>query len=163
MFAPSFWPGRLVEHRDVLHGRPPLGAWGCKLTKLWISVGRLSDTGSPSVVGTPLSHRNIVRSFKGLLKRAGLPVGFRSTVVLDSLVLFVGNFSKWPKVPYLEGTASLRSNLPAFSTRFSTSRMSGSGSKTRIPRPRRRRCVVGAGYAFLSYAQHHEHLLERLV
>jgi len=28
----------------------------------------------PSTVGTPLSHRNVVRSFKALLKRAGLPI-----------------------------------------------------------------------------------------
>src|SRR5215210_2307414 len=27
----------------------------------------------PSTVGTPLSHRNVVRSFKALLKRADLP------------------------------------------------------------------------------------------
>src|SRR5919199_1128267 len=31
----------------------------------------------PSTVGTPLSHRNLVRSFKTLLKRAGLPVSTR--------------------------------------------------------------------------------------
>jgi integrase len=31
----------------------------------------------PSSVGTPLSHRNVVRSFKALLKRAGLPVSTR--------------------------------------------------------------------------------------
>src|ERR687897_1904056 len=29
----------------------------------------------PSAVGTPLSHRNVVRSLKALLKRAGLPAG----------------------------------------------------------------------------------------
>ncbi len=27
----------------------------------------------PSAVGTPFSHRNVVRAFKELLKRAGLP------------------------------------------------------------------------------------------
>ena len=31
----------------------------------------------PSAVGTPLSHRNLVRSFKALLKSAGLPQAFR--------------------------------------------------------------------------------------
>jgi integrase len=31
----------------------------------------------PSSVGTPLSHRNLVRSFKALLKRAGLPTSTR--------------------------------------------------------------------------------------
>jgi integrase len=31
----------------------------------------------PSAVGTPLSHRNVVRSFKALLKRAGLPISTR--------------------------------------------------------------------------------------
>ena len=31
----------------------------------------------PSTVGTPLSHRNVVRSFKALLKRADLPIGIR--------------------------------------------------------------------------------------
>ena len=31
----------------------------------------------PSTVGTPLSHRNVVRSVKALLKRAGLPVSTR--------------------------------------------------------------------------------------
>jgi integrase len=34
----------------------------------------------PSTVGTPLSHGNVVRSFKALLKRAGLP---RSTRLYD--------------------------------------------------------------------------------
>lgn len=31
----------------------------------------------PSTVGTPLSHRNVVRSFKSLLKRADLPISTR--------------------------------------------------------------------------------------
>jgi integrase len=31
----------------------------------------------PSSVGTPLSHRNVVRSFKAVLKRAGLPATVR--------------------------------------------------------------------------------------
>ena len=31
----------------------------------------------PSTVGTPLSHRNVVRSFKALLKRADLPPSVR--------------------------------------------------------------------------------------
>jgi integrase len=31
----------------------------------------------PSTVGTPLSHRNLVRSFKALLKRADLPANTR--------------------------------------------------------------------------------------
>ena len=31
----------------------------------------------PSTVGTPLSHRNVVRSFKALLHRASLPAGTR--------------------------------------------------------------------------------------
>jgi integrase len=31
----------------------------------------------PSAVGTPLSHRNVVRSFKALLRRAGLPISTR--------------------------------------------------------------------------------------
>jgi integrase len=48
----------------------------------------------PSSVGTPLSHRNVVCSFKALLKRAGLPTGTRlynlrhtcATLLLDSHV-----------------------------------------------------------------------------
>ena len=31
----------------------------------------------PSSVGTPLSHRNVVRSFKAVLRRAGLPAAIR--------------------------------------------------------------------------------------
>ena len=33
----------------------------------------------PSSVGTPLFHRNVVRSFKAVLKRAGLPARSAST------------------------------------------------------------------------------------
>ena len=42
-------------------------------------VGLWRDHGLvfPSIVGTPLSHRNVVRSFKVLLKRAGLPISTR--------------------------------------------------------------------------------------
>src|SRR5215212_4977415 len=40
-----------------------------KKAGLWVDHGLVF----PSTVGTPLSHRNVVRSFKALLKRAGLP------------------------------------------------------------------------------------------
>jgi integrase len=44
-----------------------------KKAGLWKDYGLVF----PSTVGTPLSHRNVVRSFKALLKRAGLPLSTR--------------------------------------------------------------------------------------
>jgi integrase len=70
----------------------------------------------PSTVGTPLSHRNLVRSFKALLKRAGLPVGTRlydlrhtcATLLLNSNVR-----SKY--VQELLGHASISQTLDTYS------------------------------------------------
>lgn len=51
----------------------------------------------PSTVGTPLSHRNGVRSFKALLKRAGLPVGTRLYDLRHTCATLLLNASIHPK------------------------------------------------------------------
>jgi integrase len=69
-----------------------------------------------STVGTPLSHRNVVRSFKDLLKRAGLP---QSTRLYDlrhtcATLLLSGNVH--PKyVQELLGHASIALTLHTYS------------------------------------------------
>ena len=70
----------------------------------------------PSAVGTPLFHRNVVRAFKGLLKRAGLP---QSTRLYDlrhtcAKLLLGGNVH--PKyVQELLGHASIALTLDTYS------------------------------------------------
>jgi integrase len=70
----------------------------------------------PSTVGTPLSHRNVVRSFKGLLKRAGLP---RSTGLYDlrhTCATLLLNSNVHPKyVQELLGHASIAQTLDTYS------------------------------------------------
>jgi integrase len=59
----------------------------------------------PSAVGTPLSHRNVVRSFKALLKRAGLPVGTRLYDLRHTCATLLLNSNVHPKyVQELLGT-----------------------------------------------------------
>ena len=51
----------------------------CQLKDRMVRAGLWRDHGLvfPSSVGTPLSHRNVVRSFKAVLRRAGLPAVIR--------------------------------------------------------------------------------------
>ena len=51
----------------------------CQLKERMVRAGLWRDHGLvfPSSVGTPLSHRNVVRSFKAVLRRAGLPAVIR--------------------------------------------------------------------------------------
>jgi integrase len=83
------------------------------------SAGLWQDHGLvfPSRVGTPLSHRNVVRSFKALLRRAGLPETVRlydlrhtcATLLLSRRVLH-------PKyVQELLGHASIALTLDTYS------------------------------------------------
>jgi integrase len=62
--APSAAVVTVARSRDMRGG----SEWMQKVG-LWKDYGLVF----PSAVGTPLSHRNVVRAFKELLKRAGLP------------------------------------------------------------------------------------------
>jgi site-specific recombinase XerD len=63
----------------------------------------------PSSVGTPLSHRNVVRSFKALLKHADLPPSVRlydlrhtcATLLLSRNVHLSTCRSSWDTLLYL--------------------------------------------------------------
>jgi integrase len=70
----------------------------------------------PSSVGTPLSHRNVVRSFKALLKRAGLPVGTRLYDLRHTCATLLLNGNVHPKyVQELLGHASIAQTLDTYS------------------------------------------------
>ena len=70
----------------------------------------------PSTVGTPLSHRNVVRSFKALLKRAGLPVGTRLYDLRHTCATLLLNGNVHPKyVQKLLGHASISQTLDTYS------------------------------------------------
>jgi integrase len=70
----------------------------------------------PSVVGTPLSHRNVVRAFKELLKRAGLPVGTRLYDLRHTCATLLLNSNVHPKyVQELLGHASISQTLDTYS------------------------------------------------
>jgi len=70
----------------------------------------------PSTVGTPLSHRNVVRSFKALLKRAGLPVGTRLYDLRHTCATLLLNGNVHPKyVQELLGHASIAQTLDTYS------------------------------------------------
>jgi integrase len=70
----------------------------------------------PSTVGTPLSHRNLVRSFKALLKRAGLPVGTRLYDLRHTCATLLLNGNVHPKyVQELLGHASISQTLDTYS------------------------------------------------
>jgi integrase len=51
----------------------------------------------PSTVGTLLSHRSVVRSFKALLKRAGLPVSTRLYDLRHTCATLLLNSNVHPK------------------------------------------------------------------
>jgi integrase len=70
----------------------------------------------PSTVGTPLSHRNVVRSFKALLKRAGLPVRTRLYDLRHTCATLLLNGNVHPKyVQELLGHASIAQTLDTYS------------------------------------------------
>jgi len=70
----------------------------------------------PSTVGTPLSHRNVVRSFKALLKRADLPVSTRLYDLRHTCATLLLNDNVHPKyVLELLGHASISQTLDTYS------------------------------------------------
>jgi len=70
----------------------------------------------PSSVGTPLSHRNLVRSFKALLKRAGLPSSTRLYDLRHTCATLLLNSYVQPKyVQELLGHASIAQTLDTYS------------------------------------------------
>jgi integrase len=70
----------------------------------------------PSTVGTPLSHRNVVRSFKALLGRAGLPAGTRLYDLRHTCATLLLNSNVHPKyVQELLGHASIAQTLDTYS------------------------------------------------
>jgi integrase len=70
----------------------------------------------PSTVGTPLSHRNVVRSFKALLKRAGLPAGTRLYDLRHTCATLLLSCNIHPKyVQELLGHASISQTLDTYS------------------------------------------------
>jgi integrase len=70
----------------------------------------------PSTVGTPLSHRNVVRSFKALLKRAGLPADTRLYDLRHTCATLLLCRNVHPKcVQELLGHASISQTLDTYS------------------------------------------------
>ena len=70
----------------------------------------------PSAVGTPLSHRNLVRSFKALLKRAGLPASTRLYDLRHTCATLLLNGNVHPKyVQELLVHASISQTLDTYS------------------------------------------------
>ena len=70
----------------------------------------------PSTIGTPLSHRNVVRSFKALLRRAGLPVDTRLYDLRHTCATLLLNSNVHPKyVQELLGHASISQTLDTYS------------------------------------------------
>jgi len=69
-----------------------------------------------SIAGTPLSHRNVVRSFEALLKRAGLPAGTRLYDLRHTCATLLLNGNVHPKyVQELLGHASIALTLDTYS------------------------------------------------
>jgi integrase len=70
----------------------------------------------PSSVGTPLSHRNVVRSFKALLKHAGLPSSIRLYDLRHTCATLLLSRNVHPKyVQELLGHASIALTLDTYS------------------------------------------------
>ena len=70
----------------------------------------------PSSVGTPLSHRNVVRSFKALLHRAGLPATVRLYDLRHTCATLLLSRNVHPKyVQELLGHASIALTLDTYS------------------------------------------------
>jgi integrase len=82
------------------------------------SAGLWQDHGLvfPSRVGTPLSHRNVVRSFKALLRRAGLPETVRLYDLRHTCATLLLSRRVHPKyVQELLGHASIALTLDTYS------------------------------------------------
>src|SRR5918995_49608 len=70
----------------------------------------------PSTVGTPLCHRNVVRSFKALLRRAGLPATVRLYDLRHTCATLLLSRNVHPKfVQELLGHASISQTLDTYS------------------------------------------------
>jgi integrase len=70
----------------------------------------------PSSVGTPLSHRNVVRSFKAVLRRAGLPATTRLYDLRHTCATLLLCRNVHPKyVQELLGHASIAQTLDTYS------------------------------------------------
>ncbi len=80
--------------------------------ELWQDYGLVF----PSSVGTPLSHRNVVRSFKGVLNRAGLPASVRLYDLRHTCATLLLCRNVHPKyVQELLGHASIALTLDTYS------------------------------------------------
>src|SRR5215204_5984970 len=80
--------------------------------RLWKNYGLVF----PSTVGTPLSHRNLVRSFKALLKRTDLPLSTRLYDLRHTCATLLLNSNVHPKyVQELLGHASIAQTLDTYS------------------------------------------------
>ena len=70
----------------------------------------------PSQVGTPLEHHNVVRSFKRLLRRAGLPKTFRLYDLRHTAATLLLSRNVHPKyVAEMLGHASVTLTLDKYS------------------------------------------------
>ena len=77
----------------------------------------------PSSVGTPLSHRNLVRAFKALLKRAGLPSSVRLYNLRHTCATLLLSRNVHPKyVQELLGHASIAQWTSAWTSSVQSSR-----------------------------------------
>ncbi len=83
-----------------------------KKARLWKDHGLVF----PSNVGTPLSHRNLVRSFKALLKRADLPASTRLYDLRHTCATLQLSSNVHPKyIQELLGHASISQTLDTYS------------------------------------------------
>jgi integrase len=83
-----------------------------KRSGLWQDYGLVF----PSSIGTPLSHRNVVRSFKALLKNAGLPSSVRLYDLRHTYATLLLSRNIHPKyVQELLGHASISQTLDTYS------------------------------------------------
>ncbi len=80
--------------------------------RLWQDYGLVF----PSSVGTPLSHRNVVRSFKAVLRRANLPSSVRLYDLRHTCATLLLSRNVHPKyVQELLGHASIAQTLDTYS------------------------------------------------
>jgi integrase len=85
---------------------------GVEASGLWQDHGLVF----PSSVGTPLSHRNVVRSFKAVLKRADLPAAVRLYDLRHTCATLLLCRNVHPKyVQELLGHASIAQTLDTYS------------------------------------------------
>jgi integrase len=104
----------------------------------------------PSTVGKPLSHRNVVRSFKALLQRADLPAGTRLYDLRHTCATLLLNSNVHPKyVQELLGHASIAQTLDTYShvlrACFKTASLATGVTTANLSRPvGARSCLVGA-------------------